>query len=70
MRDRLLVIVRRAREPSTAAGVGVLVAIFGGSAGLGELVVQIVAGAAALAAILLPEARQAQPAQPDDAKQP
>lgn len=48
-------ILQRLREPSTWAGVSVLLTLFGVPPGVGEAVGQVVAGAAALAAVLLRE---------------
>ena len=48
----------RLREPSTMAGLAVLASLFGVPAGVPELVGQVAAGLAGLAAILLPEARK------------
>lgn len=56
MRNHLAFIARRLREPSSAAGLGVLVALFGAPAGMSELIVQVLAGVAAAVAVLLPEA--------------
>lgn len=49
------VILQRLREPSTWAGVSVLLTLFGVPPGVGEAVGQVVAGAAAVAAILMRE---------------
>lgn len=48
-------ILRRLREPSTWAGLGMLLAVFGVPLGTTELVGQVVGGLAGLAAIALPE---------------
>lgn len=48
----------RLREPSTLAGLAALVAMFGAPAGLAEGVAQLVAGGAAIAAVLMPEGRR------------
>lgn len=48
-------IFARLREPSTMAGLSVLAALFGLPPGLVDASVQIVAGAASVAAIVLPE---------------
>jgi hypothetical protein len=48
-------ILQRLREPSTAAGLGVLLALFGAPPGVPELVGQVVAAGAGIAAILLKE---------------
>lgn len=51
-------ILSRLREPSTMAGLSVLAALFGLPPGLVDATVQVVAGATAVAAIVVPE-RQA-----------
>lgn len=48
-------IIKRLREPSTWAGLAALGVLFGMPAGTVEAVGQVVGGAAALAAVLLPE---------------
>lgn len=45
----------RLREPSSLAGVAVLVSLFGVPAGVPELVAELVAGLAGLAAVLIPD---------------
>lgn len=55
--EKLGAIARRLREPSTAAGLAVLGALFGIPAGLPEAVAQAVTAVAALAAIVLPEGK-------------
>lgn len=47
--------LNRLREPSTMAGIAVLVGLFGLPAGAPELITQVLAGLAGLAAILMPE---------------
>lgn len=54
--DKLSTLASRLREPSSMAGLAVLAALFGVPAGVPELVAQVVAGAAGLAAMFLPEA--------------
>lgn len=54
------VILQRLREPSTWAGLSVLGVVFGLPAGTIELVGQVVAGVAGLAAIVLREKTQPQ----------
>jgi hypothetical protein len=49
------IIINRLREPSTWAGVSIIAAMFGVPPGTVDLVGQVVAGAAGLIAILLPE---------------
>lgn len=49
------VIANRLREPSTWAGVSMLMLAFGVPAGVGEALAQVGAGLAGLAAILMPE---------------
>lgn len=67
MRDRLLFIARRLREPSTAAGLAVLATIAGARLGAAELqaIAEAVAALAAALAIFLPEARPKLPAAGD-----
>jgi hypothetical protein len=48
-------IIARLREPSTMAGLGILLALFGLPAGVPELIGQVIAGAAGLAAVFMPE---------------
>lgn len=50
-------LMTRLREPSTMAGISALCLLFGVPAGVPELVGQVVAGVAGLAAVLLPEAK-------------
>lgn len=50
-------VLSRLREPSTAAGLAVLVSLFGVPAGMGEAVAQLIAAVAAIAAVALPERR-------------
>jgi len=52
----LRLVLARLREPSTMAGLSVLVALFGLPPGVPELVAELVAAGAGLAAVLLPEA--------------
>lgn len=49
------IIIKRAKEPSTWAGVGTLAVLFGAPAGAAEAVGQIVAGLCALVSIIMPE---------------
>lgn len=51
----LQTIIKRLREPSTMAGLSVLAALAGIPPGTVDAVGQVVAGLAALAAVLLPE---------------
>lgn len=48
-------ILSRLREPSTMAGLSVLATILGAPPGTIDLVAQVVAGVAGLAAVALPE---------------
>lgn len=50
-------LLKRLREPSTMAGLSALALLFGLPAGMFDAVAQIVSGAAALAAIALPESK-------------
>jgi hypothetical protein len=50
-------IIKRLREPSTWAGLSVLGVVFGLPPGTVELVGQVIAGVAGLAAIFIPEAK-------------
>jgi len=49
-------LLQRLREPSTMAGLAVLATLFGVPPGVPELVGQVVAGLAGLAAVFMPEA--------------
>lgn len=51
-------IFKRIKEPSTWAGIGLLVSFFGAPAGVIELVQQIAVGIAGLVAIIAPEMTQ------------
>ena len=55
MKALIMNIGKRLREPSTLAGLSILAALFGIPPGTVEGVAQIVAGACAVGAILLPE---------------
>lgn len=48
-------VLSRLREPSSLAGIAALVALFGAPPGVPELVGQLLAAGAGLAAVLLPE---------------
>lgn len=61
MQATLLLILARLREPSTMAAIGVLIALFGGSAGLSQGVAQIVGGLAAVLGVVLPEVKAGEP---------
>lgn len=52
---KLLAILQRIKEPSTWAGIAALGVLFGLPPGTVEAISQLVGGAAALAAIVLPE---------------
>ena len=52
---KYLAILNRMREPSTWAGVSVLLTLFGVPPGIPEAVGQILAGAGAIAAVVLAE---------------
>lgn len=54
---KFLSILNRFREPSTWAGVSILLTLFGVPPGLPEALGQIVAGAGAVAAVLLAEGK-------------
>lgn len=49
-------ILPRLREPSSLAGIAAIIAMFGVPPGVPELLAQIVAGVAGVAAVVLPEA--------------
>jgi len=51
------IIINRLREPSTWAGVSIIAAMFGVPPGTVDLIGQVVAGVAGLAAIVLPEVK-------------
>lgn len=53
--NKLNYFLQRLTEPSTHAALGVAVAIFGGPAGLPELVTQVAGAALATLAFFLPE---------------
>lgn len=55
MRNTLTNLAHRLREPSTAAGLSVLLVLLGVPPGVPELAGQVVAGLLGLAAVLLPE---------------
>lgn len=54
-------IIKRIKEPSTWAGIGLLVSFFGAPAGVIELVQQIAVGVAGLVAIFAPEVAKIEP---------
>lgn len=58
--QKLASFLNRLREPSTMAGISVLLMMFGVPAGVPELVVNSAAGLAGAAAILLPEVKPEQ----------
>ena len=70
MRDRLLFIARRLREPSTAAGLAVLATLAGARLGAAELqaITEVVAAVAAAVAIFMPEAGRKLPQAADEQK--
>lgn len=47
-------VLQRLREPSTLAGIAALLSIFGVPAGVSEGVVEVIGGAAAIGAVLMP----------------
>lgn len=57
MRKKIMFIINRLKEPSTMAGLGVLAVLLGVPPGTVDVVVQAVAGVAAAAAVLVPEAK-------------
>ena len=60
MNKTLLFLLSRLREPSTMAGLSILGALFGLPPGTVEGLGQVVAGVAAVGAVLLPEVKAAQ----------
>lgn len=57
MKEKLALIAARIREPSTVAGLSVLGLLLGLPPGVVDAAAQLVAGALAVGAILLPEGK-------------
>lgn len=64
-------IAPRLREPSSLAGLSALAVLFGVPAGLSEAVAQVIGGALAVAAVVIPEGRApAMPTEPEASPPP
>lgn len=57
MKEKLALIAARIREPSTLAGLSVLGVLFGLPPGVLDAAAQVLAGAVAIGAIVLPEGK-------------